>query len=130
MNEPFRQLAINNDDCGSDEGFKGSFPLTQAVLLTKQVMRYTCSAADYKCVRNNGKTSKTNFRRKDETTMISKRNDKWTGRKFKVTVHLPDVVSESVRQSKIDRLYDILKAANAKNRSPENTGNDDENDSK
>ena len=64
--------------------------------------------------------------------MISKRNDKWTGRKFKVTVHLPDVVSESVRQSKIDRLYDILKAAaaNAKNRSPENTGTDDENDSK
>ena len=71
--------------------------------------------------------------------MINKRNDKWTGRKFKVTVHLPDVVSESVRQSKIDRLYDILKAANAvirnnfanaKNRSPENTGNDDENDSK
>ena len=46
--------------------------------------------------------------------MINKRNDKWTGRKFKVTVHLPDVVSESVRQSKIDRLYDILKAANAK----------------
>ena len=44
--------------------------------------------------------------------MINKRNDKWTGRKFKVTVHLPDVVSESVRQSKIDRLYDILKAAN------------------
>ena len=40
--------------------------------------------------------------------MINKRNDKWTGRKFKVTVHLPDVVSESVRQSKIDRLYDIL----------------------
>ena len=43
-----------------------------------------------------------------KTTMINKRNDKWTGRKFKVTVHLPDVVSESVRQSKIDRLYDIL----------------------
>ena len=83
-------------------------------------MRYTCSAVVPKCVRNNGKTSKTNFNR----------NDKWTGRKFKVTVHLPDVVSESVRQSKIDRLYDILKAANAKNRSPENTGNDDENDSK
>ena len=62
--------------------------------------------------------------------MISKRNDKWTGRKFKVTVHLLDVVSESVRQSKIDRLYDILKAANAKKRSSENTGNDDENDSK
>ena len=61
--------------------------------------------------------------------MINKRNDKWTGRKFKVTVHLPDVVSESVRQSKIDRLYDILKAANAKNRSSENTANDDENDS-
>ena len=62
--------------------------------------------------------------------MINKRNDKWTGRKFKIKVHLPDAVSESVRQSKIDRLYDILKAANAKNRSPENTGNDDENDSK
>ena len=31
---------------------------------------------------------------------------------------------------KIDRLYDVLKAANAKKRSPENTGNDDENDSK
>lgn len=93
-------------------------------------MRYTCSAAVPKCVRNNGKTSKTNFRRKDETTIIRKRNDKWTGRKFKVTVHLPDVVSESVRQSKIDRLYDILKAASAKNRSPENTGNDDENDSR
>ena len=61
--------------------------------------------------------------------MINKRNDKWTGRKFKVTVHLPEVVSESVRQSKIDRLYDILKAANAKKRSSENTGND-ENDSK
>ena len=60
--------------------------------------------------------------------MINKRNDTWTGRKFKVTVHLPDVVSESVRQSKIDRLYDILKAAHAKKLSPENTGTD-ENDS-
>lgn len=30
--------------------------------------------------------------------MINKRNDKWTGRKFKITVHLPDAVSESVRQ--------------------------------
>ena len=57
--------------------------------------------------------------------MINKRNDKWTGRKFKVTVHLPNVVSESVRQSKIDRLYDILKAANAKNRSPEMTANNE-----
>lgn len=62
--------------------------------------------------------------------MINKRNDKWTGRKFKITVHLPEAVSESVRQSKIDRLYDILKAANAKNRSSENTDNDDENDSR
>ena len=110
MNELFHQLASNNDDCGSDKGFQGSFPLTQAVLLTKQVMRYTYSASVPKRVRNNGKTSQTYFRRKDE--------------------HLPDGVSESVRQSKIDRLYDILKAANAKNRSPENTGNDDENDSK
>ena len=57
--------------------------------------------------------------------MISKRNDKWTGRKFKVTVHLPDVVSESVRQSKIDRLYDILKSKSAEN---ENKNDDENND--
>ena len=44
MNELFHQLANNNDDCGSDKGFQGSFPLTQTVLLTKQVMRYTYSA--------------------------------------------------------------------------------------
>ena len=62
LNELFRQLANNNDDCGSDEGFQGSFPLTQAVLLTKQVMRYTYSAAAFKCARNN----LTDFRRKDE----------------------------------------------------------------
>ena len=81
--------------------------------------------------RNNiAKYHKHTLEERTKTAMINKRNDKWTGRKFKVTVHLPEVVSESVRQSKIDRLYDILKAANAKNRSPENTGNDDENDSK
>ena len=57
--------------------------------------------------------------------MISKRNDRWTGRKFKVTVHLPDVVSESVRQSKIDRLYDILKSKSAEN---ENKNDDENND--
>ena len=66
LNELFHQLASNNDDCGSDKGFQGSFPLTQAVLLTKQVMRYTCSAAVPKCVRNNEKISQTYFRRKDE----------------------------------------------------------------
>lgn len=57
--------------------------------------------------------------------MISKRNDKWTGRKFKVTVHLPDGLSESVRQSKIDRLYDILKSKSAEN---ENKNDDENND--
>ena len=62
LNELFHQLASNNDDCGSDKGFQGSFPLTQAVLLTKQVMRYTYSAAAFKCARNN----LTDFRRKDE----------------------------------------------------------------
>ncbi|MBE6845643.1 MAG: hypothetical protein E7508_08055 [Ruminococcus sp.] len=61
--------------------------------------------------------------------MTTNRSDKWTGRTFKVTVHLPDVVSESVRQSKIEKLYDILKSANAKKSNPENTDNDDENDS-
>lgn len=40
--------------------------------------------------------------------MKNSRSEKWTGRKFKVTVHLPEGLSESVRQSKIDRLYDIL----------------------
>ena len=45
LNEPFQLVANDNDDCGSDEGFQGSFPLTQTVLLTKQVMRYTFSAA-------------------------------------------------------------------------------------
>ena len=66
LNELFRRVANNNDDCGSNEGFQGSISLTQAVLLTKQVMRYTYSAAVPKCVRNNGKTSQTYFRRKDE----------------------------------------------------------------
>ena len=62
LNELFQRVANYNDDCGSDEGFQGSFPLTQAVLLTKQVMRYTYSAAAFKCARNN----LTDFRRKDE----------------------------------------------------------------
>lgn len=60
--------------------------------------------------------------------MTSNRNDKWTGRKFKVTVHLPDTVSESVRQTKIERLYDILKSyAEMRNAENENADNDDEN---
>jgi hypothetical protein len=57
--------------------------------------------------------------------MKNSRNEKWTGRKFKVTVHLPDGISESVRQSKIDRLYDILKSNAAENKNDEK---DDEND--
>ncbi|CCY72494.1 unknown [Eubacterium sp. CAG:115] len=57
--------------------------------------------------------------------MKNSRSEKWTGRKFKVTVHLPDGLSESVRQSKIDRLYDILKSKSAEN---ENKNDDENND--
>lgn len=35
--------------------------------------------------------------------------DKWKGKTFKVTIKLPEHVSESVRRDKINRLYDILK---------------------
>lgn len=28
---------------------------------------------------------------------------------FKVTIHIPDTVSDSVKQQKINKLYDILK---------------------
>lgn len=37
------------------------------------------------------------------------RKDRWTGKTFKVTVKLPEHVSESIRRDKINRLYDILK---------------------
>ncbi|MGN1111296.1 MAG: hypothetical protein ACI4QY_06550 [Oscillospiraceae bacterium] len=57
--------------------------------------------------------------------MKNSRSEKWTGRKFKVTVHLPEGLSESVRQSKIDRLYDILKSKSAEN---ENKNDDENND--
>lgn len=57
--------------------------------------------------------------------MKNSRSEKWTGRKFKVTVHLPESLSESVRQSKIDRLYDILKSKSAEN---ENKNDDENND--
>lgn len=57
--------------------------------------------------------------------MKNNRSEKWTGRKFKVTVHLPEGLSESVRQSKIDRLYDILKSKSAEN---ENKNDDENND--
>lgn len=57
--------------------------------------------------------------------MKNSRSEKWTGRKFKVTVHLPNGLSESVRQSKIDRLYDILKSKSAEN---ENKNDDENND--
>ena len=32
-----------------------------------------------------------------------------TENKVKVTIHIPDNISETVRQQKINRLYDILK---------------------
>ena len=57
--------------------------------------------------------------------MKNSRSEKWTGRKFKVTVHLPEGLSESVRQSKIHRLYDILKSKSAEN---ENKNDDENND--
>lgn len=37
------------------------------------------------------------------------RKDRWTGKTFKVTIKLPEHVSESIRREKINRLYDILK---------------------
>lgn len=37
------------------------------------------------------------------------RKDKWKGKTFKVTIKLPEHVSESIRREKINRLYDILK---------------------
>lgn len=37
------------------------------------------------------------------------RKDKWKGKTFKVTIKLPEHVSESIRRDKINRLYDILK---------------------
>lgn len=37
------------------------------------------------------------------------RKEKWVGKTFKVTVKLPEHVSESIRREKINRLYDILK---------------------
>lgn len=38
------------------------------------------------------------------------RKDKWKGKTFKVTIKLPEHVSESIRREKINRLYDILKS--------------------
>ena len=32
-----------------------------------------------------------------------------TENKVKVTIHIPDNISETIRQQKINRLYDILK---------------------
>lgn len=40
---------------------------------------------------------------------MSNRKDKWKGKTFKVTIKLPEHVSESIRRDKINRLYDILK---------------------
>ncbi|MCX4357564.1 MAG: hypothetical protein OSJ43_15330 [Oscillospiraceae bacterium] len=37
------------------------------------------------------------------------RKDKWKGKTFKVTIKLPEHVSESIQREKINRLYDILK---------------------
>lgn len=40
---------------------------------------------------------------------MSNRKDKWKGKTFKVTIKLPEHVSECIRRDKINRLYDILK---------------------
>ncbi len=40
-------------------------------------------------------------------------NDKWKGKTFKVTIKLPEHISESIRREKINHLYDILKPKNS-----------------
>lgn len=47
-------------------------------------------------------------------------NDKWKGKTFKVTVKLPEHISESIRRDKINRLYDILKPKNSDDYDAEN----------
>ena len=48
------------------------------------------------------------------------RKDRWTGKTFKVTIKLPEHVSESIRRDKINRLYDILKPKNSDDYDAEN----------
>lgn len=51
---------------------------------------------------------------------MSNRKDKWKGKTFKVTIKLPEHVSESIRRDKINRLYDILKPKNSDDYDAEN----------
>ncbi|MCM1059834.1 MAG: hypothetical protein NC452_06035 [Eubacterium sp.] len=55
---------------------------------------------------------------------MSNIKDKLKGKTFKVTIKLPEHVSESIRREKINRLYDILKP---KNSNDCDTENDDDN---
>lgn len=48
------------------------------------------------------------------------RKDKWKGKTFKVTIKLPEHVSENIRRDKINRLYDILKPKNSDDYDTEN----------
>lgn len=48
------------------------------------------------------------------------RKDRWTGKTFKVTIKLPEHVSESIRRDKINSLYDILKPKNSDDYDAEN----------
>ncbi len=48
------------------------------------------------------------------------RKDKWKGKTFKVTIKLPEHVSESIRRDKINRRYDILKPKNSDDYDAEN----------
>ncbi len=55
---------------------------------------------------------------------MNNRKDKWTGKTFKVTIKLPEHVSESIRRDKINRLYDILKPKNDNDFDTENDCDD------
>lgn len=57
---------------------------------------------------------------------MTNRKDKWTGKKFKVTIKLPEHVSESIRRDKINRLYDILKPKNGNDCDTENDADGDD----
>lgn len=52
------------------------------------------------------------------------RKDKWKGKTFKVTIKLPEHVSESIRRDKINRLYDILKPKSGNDCDAENDCDD------
>lgn len=52
------------------------------------------------------------------------KKDKWKGKTFKVTIKLPEHISESIRRDKINRLYDILKPKNCNDCDMENECDD------